>query len=356
MPAMPSGSLPPRPLVVRFGALGEMVLLTVLIRRLAERYNQSVDVVASGSWTRPLLREEPEVGEIDVIRSRRMPYWLSSEQRRLVERLRQGGRRPTWYCDLDDKGRWLVRKAGIPDDCVIEARHSPIEPHEHFTDYWRRIGNLSPPAFPARAVPDHGRLLPALHVAAAESAELDAWLAARGIAGRDLILIQAGNKRTMRRGRRARATNTKFWPSERWARVVRALREDFPTAPILLMGVAAESSLNREIAALADRQLVFDVAGDLPIRRLLALQSRAVGMISVDTGPSHTAAAVGCRVVVLYGATASPVNYAPSGHGAEVRCLTALRDGRPSMLGIEAPAVIEAWRSLCGSSAAGDAR
>lgn len=336
----------PRPLVVRFGALGEMVLLTVLIRILAARYGRPVDIVASGGWTRPLLCDQPGVGEVHVIRSRRMPYWLSLEQQRLVALLARRPPGPTWYCDPDDKGRWLVGKAGIAEASLVEVRHSPIDPREHFVDYWQRIAALTPAAFPAAAPAETGRVLPRLEVADATRRELDEWLRARRIPAVAPVLIQAGNKRTMRRGRRARASNTKYWPSERWAAVLQALRALHPDAPILLLGVAAESALNQEIAALAGVSEVFDVAGDLPVRRLLALQERAAGMVSVDTGPSHTAAAVGCRrLVVLYG-EASPVNYAPSGAGAAVHCLVGERDGRPSMLGIEARQVIDAWVAL----------
>lgn len=44
-----------------------------------------------------------------------------------------------------------------------------------------------------------------------------------------------------------------------------------------------------------------NIAGDVPIPRLLALQERAAGMISVDTGPAHSAAALACPLVVLFG-------------------------------------------------------
>jgi heptosyltransferase-2/heptosyltransferase-3 len=335
---------------VRFGALGEMVLLTVLIRLLAQRYGQPVDIVASGGWTRPLLAGQPGIGDVHVIRSRRTPYWLSRDQQRLVALLRARGAGPTWYCDPDDKGRWLVRKAGIPDEFVVEARDEPIDDREHFVDYWRRVARLTPRAAPAPPAPDAGTVLPFLQVPQSDRAGLDAWLRSRGIVGGNWVLIQAGNKRTMRRGRRQRATNTKFWPSERWAAVIRALRDTRPDAPILLLGVATESGLNREIATLADVPGVFDVAGDLPIGRLLALQARAAGMISVDTGPSHTAAAVGCRLVVLFG-EASPVNYAPTGQGARVQCLTGLRADKPSMLGIQARDVIDAWERLMADDA-----
>ena len=44
-----------RPLVMRCGAMGDMVLLLPLIRTLSESFRAPVDVVSSGGWTRPLL-------------------------------------------------------------------------------------------------------------------------------------------------------------------------------------------------------------------------------------------------------------------------------------------------------------
>ena len=53
-----------RPLIVRFGAFGDMVILTVLIRALAQRFGQPVDIVSSGGWTLPLLSGQPGIGDI----------------------------------------------------------------------------------------------------------------------------------------------------------------------------------------------------------------------------------------------------------------------------------------------------
>src|ERR1700712_4574281 len=104
-----SGVMNQRPLVVRFGALGDMVILTVLIRHLHARFGQPVDIVASGGWARPLLQDQPGVGDIYVIRSRNTPYWLSSEQREMVKVLRARGAGPTWLADLEDRNRTTTR-------------------------------------------------------------------------------------------------------------------------------------------------------------------------------------------------------------------------------------------------------
>jgi len=56
MPGLSTASS--RPLLVRFGALGDMTILTVMIRRLYERFGVPVDIVGSGGWTRPVHRTE----------------------------------------------------------------------------------------------------------------------------------------------------------------------------------------------------------------------------------------------------------------------------------------------------------
>jgi ADP-heptose:LPS heptosyltransferase len=84
----------------------------------------------------------------------------------------------------------------------------------------------------------------------------------------------------------------------------------------------------------------------LPIPRLLALLERAAGLITVDSGPAHAAAAVGCPQVVLFG-KALPSLYRPWGSaGADVKVLCGRIEGEPDMLGIETQGVTAAWSAL----------
>jgi heptosyltransferase-3 len=95
--------LNPRPLAVRFGALGDMVMLTVAIRHLHARLGQPVDILAAADWTRPLLQGQPGVGDVFLLASRKPPYWLSPAQQRLVHELRARGAGPTWLFDHDNR-------------------------------------------------------------------------------------------------------------------------------------------------------------------------------------------------------------------------------------------------------------
>ena len=87
------------------------------------------------------------------------------------------------------------------------------------------------------------------------------------------------------------------------------------------------------------------MARELPIPRLLALQARAAGMVTVDTGPAHTAAAVGCPLVVLFG-VADPVRIRPRGGDTPVEVLQAMHDGKPDMTAVSVDAVVQAWQRL----------
>jgi heptosyltransferase-3 len=332
---------------MRCGAFGDMVLLTALLRQLHLRSGQPADVISSGPWTVPLLEGQPGVGEIFIIRSRKTPFWLSPRQRALVKWLRARAAGPTWFCDPGVVGRDLLRRGNIPDSHVCEDSALPWVPGEHFVDRWIRFAQMTPPAFAGKLAPASSRVPSAavLEISAASRSALEPWLATRGLTGRSLILIQAGNKRTMRRGARQRVTNTKYWPEERWAAVIRALRAERPDHAILLLGVPAESALNSEIARLASVGDVQNVADDLPVQVLLPLLERASSMVSVDTGPAHAAAALGCPTVALFG-TSDAQLYRPGGLTTPAIALTGEIDGKRSMLGIEAQAVIGAWREL----------
>jgi heptosyltransferase-2/heptosyltransferase-3 len=179
-----------------------------------------------------------------------------------------------------------------------------------------------------------------------QRADLDAWLHARRLLSAPLIAIQVGNKRTMRRGLRRLAVNSKYWPNERWAAVLRHVRARNPAHAIVLLGTGPEYRLNEEITALAGVDRLYNAADDLPVPRLVALLAHAEGLITVDSGPAHAAAAVGCPQVVLFG-KASTSLYRPWGTaGADVKVLTGQLDGEASMLGIETGDVTAAWNGL----------
>jgi ADP-heptose:LPS heptosyltransferase len=337
-----------RPLAVRCGAFGDMVLLTALIRVLHAEFQCPVDIVTSGPWSEPLLHGQPGVGEVFSMRSRKTPFWLSLDQQRVVRQLRNRGAGPTWFCDGNDAAMPILVRAGIPADFIVAAKDHALLPGEHATEQWRRLAQIMPSACAEAINVDLAAVVPGcyLEVTDTQRLALEAWLRQRNLADRPLILVQIGNKRTMRRGLRRLAHNSKYWPNERWAEVLRYLRERHRHHAIVLLGTGPEHQLNQELAALVKIADLHNAADDLPIPRLVALLQRADGLITVDSGPAHAAAAVGCPQVVLFG-KALPSLYRPWGTaGADVRVLCGRIDGEPNMLGIETGSVTAAWSTL----------
>ena len=305
---------PVLPLLVRFGAMGDLVLIQPMIRLLAARY-----------------QGQPDVGEIHLLAKRKLPLWLSAEKRQLLQWLRQTGPRPVWYCDFDEKLVPLLAQAGLDERWVVRAKAVGTQDGEHLVDFSQRLARTVPPALQhvmANSRTDLDDHDPNLSISATMQADVQDWLQAKGWLGKPLLLVQAGNRRTMRTGlRRRMSTNTKWWPEDNWAAIIRMLAKRHPDAVILLVGAPPEADLNDELLQRAGVAQAFNVARELPIPRLLALQARAAGM------------------VVLFG-VADPVRIRPRGGSTPVEVLQAMHDGKPDMTAISVEAVVQAWQRL----------
>ncbi len=317
------------PLVIRFGAFGDMVLLTPLLRLLHRRYGQPCAVLGSGGWLEPLFAGHPDVRVTLKLASRKRPYWLDATQRQLVAMLRAQPPGPVYVCDdySIDKIRWLLGHARIPrDHCVFANPDCMLREGEHWIDRWHHFGALTPAAFaeapPAAAFdpPD----APCLLVHHADRADLHAWLRTRGFDDAPLVLLQPGNKRTLRRGRAGQLGDDKQWPLDHWVGLIHAVLARRPDAKIILCGTPPEAALLERIAAAAHSERVLAAGHELPLRRLLALAEHAVAMISIDTGPAQAAAALGCPLIVLYGAQPSSLWLPRSPTGSPVIALGGL--------------------------------
>ena len=340
------------PLVMRFGAFGDIVLLTVLLRQLHARFGKPVDLISSGPWTAPLLEGQSSLGRLFVVRSRKTPYWLSLDQRRLVAWLRERGAGPTWFCDMH-LGKDLLLRAGIPDGFICDSRAFEWRSDETFADRFIRLANETPSALAGRLPPPAPVVSRAAHLVVNpdDRAQLDAWLTRNGLTGRPYIIVHPGSRHIARRGLRSRAGAEKYWPESHWGQLIGAVRKARPDHLVFLTGTMSERSLNADIMALSHATEVHNVAGDFPVRTLLALLERAYSVISVDTGPAHAAAALGRPTVALFANASTAALYRPGGSTTPAVALTGKEDGVQSMRGIEADAVFSAWSELMGSAA-----
>ncbi|CAN7591453.1 hypothetical protein LJR143_004202 [Pseudoxanthomonas sp. LjRoot143] len=336
------------PLVVRCGAFGDVVMLTTMVRLLHARYGQRVDVLGSGGWTGPLLEPLPEIGHVRIVTSRNTPYLLCPSQWAAVRWLRARGRGPVYVCDTDAATLQLLTRAGLhPDDRVQRTRDDDESDGitRLWPDRWLRIGMRDPDhTYPTREVDPLAYRYPRLQITEEDRRDLAQWRAGQGLEG-PCVLFQPGNKRTHKRGNVATASHPKYWPPQAWAALAASVWRDLPEARIVLCGSPAEHAVLEEIATAAGRDpRMHNAARELPIPRLLALLEQAHSLVSVDTGPAHAAAALGCPLVVMFGA-ASPAKWRPIGPGA-ITVLGGEQGEASRVRDIPAADVIAAWEAL----------
>ena len=338
------------PLVMRFGAFGDMVLLTVLVRHLHARFNRPIDIIASGVWTVPLLQSQPGVGRIVTLRSRRRPYWLSRDQHQLVRWLRARGPGPTWFCDREIGVR-LLRRGGIPEGYICDSRDYPFRADEGFADRYIRLGNETPAALDGQLPPPWMGSIPAARIELTPEArsETDAWLKSRGLDGCPYVIVHPGSSQVTRRRFRSLEGAERYWPEPRWGQLIQAIRGVLPDHAILLTGTSVERRMNDKVIACAGVDRLHNVANELSVRTLLPLLERGHSTISIDTGPAHAAAALGCPTVALFG-TQNPILFRPGGSTTPAVAVTGKVDGRPNILGISVEQVVAAWVDLLRSN------
>jgi heptosyltransferase-1 len=93
----------------------------------------------------------------------------------------------------------------------------------------------------------------------------------------------------------------KLWPPERFGELARALLADQHT-PVAFNGSPQDVSLaQRALATAGRRDGLHDLAGRTSLLQLAALQRRSRAVVACDTGPMHMAVACGARVVAVFG-------------------------------------------------------
>lgn len=297
---------PARILLIRCGALGDMVQLSAVVGALADHHGVPVDVLSSGGFSAACLTGMPGLGEQFSVKHRRRPGWLAPDVRRLAATLAARSYAHVYPFDRVPVVERALAKAGA----VVHNTEMPTT-SIHALDSYREqlvaVGVQAPTLIHQRVV-----------ATAPERAAAQALLVKHGLAGKRAIVIQAGNKRTLHFFARFRpGRDLKAWPTAHWVGAATALATAHPDAAIVFAGAPPEWDLAEDIRQQLPeeiRQRSANLARDLPVRTLAGLLAEALGCLSVDTGPAHLAAALGCPLVVLFG-PADPLAMVPRGPG-----------------------------------------
>ncbi len=300
---------PLQPIVIWFGRVGDMIMLTALLEILHRRFGRPCRVIAAGAWSQEIYTEQPDVAETLWLH-RYTPFALDVRWWSAVWKLRRARHDPVYVCETDPRKlasiHRLLHWGGIDRRrCVFLTEVPAALGQVHWVDRLVSLGRSLPQALHEPDYPwpvPAPRCAPRLVLSGAARAAGDDWLREHSLHDRPLVLLQPGNRRTMRgRSLRIRESDDRFWPVERWAALIHRLHERLPEARLALCGAPREAVLLDWIEAAAALPGV--LLRGLPFPGLFALCARAHSMISIDTGTAHAAAALGTPLVVLFGST-----------------------------------------------------
>jgi heptosyltransferase I len=291
-----SAGLPARVLVVRLGAIGDVVNALVFATAVKRAQPDTHIGWAIHDLARPLVEGHPSVDRVHQWRR-----GSGSAGRRAVTRELRAERYDL-AVDLQRiaKSALLARASGAPrmlgydrgrakefSWLLATERIEPGPPHEHMVDQYLAF---------ARHLGCDG---PAEHLLPVD-AEADAWAAALvDELGGAPVLINPGASKSPNR-----------WAPGRFGALAKRLVQD-AMAPVVAIGGPGD----RELAAAlfeAAGPGVRDLVGATTLPQLIALERRARLVVTGDTGPMHLAVAVGVPTLALFG-PADPRRTGPYG-------------------------------------------
>ena len=280
-----------RILVIRLGALGDMVLSFPAFAAIRARHAADHVTLLTTPPYAGLAQDSPW---FDTVQQDTRPGWANlAGLWRLRRQLAgydlvydlQTSRRTSRYFRLAGRPAW----SGIAPGCSL-PNPDPQRNDRHTVD--RQRGQLAAAGVPACA-PDLS------------------WLRHRGpVLDTPYALLAPGTS--------AAQGGAKKWPIEQTASLAARLARR-GLRPVVV-GTAAEAGDAASVLAVCPAAL--DLTGRTTIQDLAGLASRAALAIGGDTGPIHLAAMMGCRTVALFSRFSSPALAAPVG---QVRLLLADR-------------------------------
>lgn len=290
---------PDRVLVLRFSAVGDVVLTSPALEALRLALPKARIVYAVKERLAHLVRHNPNVDEVVTLSPGEGPWSFSRKLR---------AQRCDAVLDLHNKIRSKLLRALLPsgqrtviwhkrdfrDTLPVKLALKPYRSSMLFCDrYHAAVEELV------------GRTLP--------RGQLRYFLGPEDRASADRVLSGAGVDLAQPIVGLSPGANwkTKRWPQERFAALAaRALKAGFQVA---VQGSADEAPLARSIVAAAPGAV--DLSGRLDLPALGGFISRCAAFVANDSGPMHMARGLGVPTLAIFGST-DPGMFSFEGHRA----------------------------------------
>lgn len=282
-------------LIIKPGAIGDLLELTPVIRALSTKYpGVRISLLVGTYSTATLFQHNPHVHEVIVFDKRGEHRSLT-----LLLKLWKGIHNKKFdliiHFQRSNLKTWILASAALP--CRILIYHKSRKQGVHVLDnYLETIAPLG--------IHEQNHTLE-LYTGKEDDKFADDLFSHEGYTAGIVIALNPG------------ASNpVKLWSAEKFAALADILAEKI-SAKVIIIGGKEDVALAESIAGAAKKAKPLVLAGQTTLLELGAILRKCDLLISGDTGPLHLATAVGTRVLGLFGSV-DPGRTGPVGIGHRV--------------------------------------
>lgn len=276
------------PLVVQTSFIGDVVLTTPLLARLAASGRGPVDVVATPVGA-ALLGTHPAVRRLIVYDKRGGGISAFVSAARAAS-----GHAEAFLAQGSLRSAALAVAAGCRERTGFDtsAGRALYTRRVEYRDDWHHARRLVSLAEHEAGELDGGELRPTLYPSSADVVAVDALMQGRE---RPVVALAPGS----------------VWATKRWPyfdRLASLLAAEFDIA---LVGSSADRGIASDVARGVPDRCVVDATGRLSLLGSAELIRRACVLVSNDSAPQHLAAAMGTPTVTIFGPTVPAFGFGP---------------------------------------------
>ena len=286
-------------LILQTAFIGDVVLATPLIEAATKRYPEAEISFLTIPYSAPVLRNHPGLKRIIVFEKRGRGGFRNTLS--IVKELKREKYDLAIVPHRSFRSAAMVSAAGITKRVGFDKSAGKFlltEAIEYRNDWHEVKRNLSLLGMQDEDFP------PGLYPGEAETEKAIRFLKKNGIEDA-CIAIAPGS-----------IWNTKRWLEHHFQDLLKSMKSG-GLPPVVLVGSSGERKLSEEIAGGLEGY-AFVAAGILDPLQSAALLKNAGALIANDNAAGHIAAAVGTKVVTVFGPTIPGFGFAPFGEGHRI--------------------------------------
>lgn len=278
-------------LIIKPGAMGDLLHLTPTIRGLRKRFPDArIDIMVGNTASIDLFRHHPDIIDI-LVYDRRGEHRSFSALRSLWKQIRNRSYDLVINFQRSNLKTWFLTSAALP--CRILVYHKTRARVIHAVrDHLKTLAPLG-------IFPDGDEL--DLYIAEDDRRYAAGLFTSHGFDNRPVIALNPGASHPVNR-----------WSTAQFAALADRVSNELNAAAIIVGG-AGDTPLARDIDRLSNSHPLI-LTGTTTLLQLGAVLEKSALLVSGDTGPMHMATAVRTPVIALFGA-ADPARTGPVGAG-----------------------------------------